>query len=357
LVPFATGASGKTSPVAGAPIISGLVPCNVIAEEILTDHPRRYRAMLVEAANPAHSLADSQRFREALRALDTLVVIDVAMTETARLAHYVLPASTQFEKAEATFFNFDFPENYFHLRPRLLAPPEGPLPEAEIHARLVEALGAVTEADLAPLRAAAASGRTAYAQAFLARVASDARLAPLAPVILYRTLDLPEELREGAVVLGLALRCALQSGASLARAGFGGPPLAAANALFDAVLGSPSGLVFAVDEGGGVVGRVGPPDRKIRAGLPGLPAEPGKVVSDEDARDEAFPFVLSAGERRSFTANTIIRDPTWRKKDAQGALRLNPDDAADLGVASGDAVRLTTRRASVVVAVEVSGTM
>jgi anaerobic selenocysteine-containing dehydrogenase len=137
LVPFAGGSSGRKSPVVGAPIISGLVPCNVIAEEILTDHPKRYRAMLVEAANPAHSLADSQRTREALGALDTLVVIDVAMTETARLAHYVLPAATQFEKAEATFFNFEFPENYFHLRPRLLPPPPGPLPEAEIHARLV----------------------------------------------------------------------------------------------------------------------------------------------------------------------------------------------------------------------------
>jgi anaerobic selenocysteine-containing dehydrogenase len=31
---------GPRSPVAGAPIISGLVPCNVIADEILTDHPR-----------------------------------------------------------------------------------------------------------------------------------------------------------------------------------------------------------------------------------------------------------------------------------------------------------------------------
>ena len=52
-------------------------PCNVIAEEILTDHPDRYRAMLVESGNPAHSLADSQRMREALLALDLLVVIDV----------------------------------------------------------------------------------------------------------------------------------------------------------------------------------------------------------------------------------------------------------------------------------------
>ena len=49
---------GKT-PVVGMPLISGLVPCNVIAEEILTDHPARYRAMIVESANPAHSLADS----------------------------------------------------------------------------------------------------------------------------------------------------------------------------------------------------------------------------------------------------------------------------------------------------------
>ncbi|MEO7736086.1 MAG: molybdopterin-dependent oxidoreductase [Kofleriaceae bacterium] len=107
LVEVADGRSTKQSPVAGARVVGGLVPCNVIAEEILTDHPRRYRAMIVEAANPAHSLADSQRMREALGALDTLVVIDVAMSETARLAHYVLPAASQFEKAEATFFNFE----------------------------------------------------------------------------------------------------------------------------------------------------------------------------------------------------------------------------------------------------------
>nr|MBP6723929.1 molybdopterin-dependent oxidoreductase [Halioglobus sp.] len=86
-----SGRSSRRSPVAGAPIISGLVPCNVIAEEILSDHPDRYRGMVIEAANPAHSLADSRRFAEALRSLDTVVVIDVAMTETARLADYVLP--------------------------------------------------------------------------------------------------------------------------------------------------------------------------------------------------------------------------------------------------------------------------
>ncbi|KJK42691.1 molybdopterin oxidoreductase, partial [Lentzea aerocolonigenes] len=146
-----SGEEGPRSPVAGARIISGLVPCNVIAEEILTDHPARYRAMLVESANPAHSLADSARMREALRALELVVVIDVAMTETARLADYVLPAPTQFEKFEATFFNFDFPRNIFHLRHPVVPAPEGVLPEPEMHARLVEASGALSEEDYACL--------------------------------------------------------------------------------------------------------------------------------------------------------------------------------------------------------------
>ncbi len=44
---------GPRSPVAGARIISGLIPCNVIPEEILTDHPKRYRSLLVESGNPA----------------------------------------------------------------------------------------------------------------------------------------------------------------------------------------------------------------------------------------------------------------------------------------------------------------
>lgn len=46
-----------------------------------------------------------------------------------------------------------------------------------------------------------------------------------------------------------------------------------------------------------------------------------------------------------------------RKKDAGGALRMSPEDAAALGVVTGDRVRLSTRRDSVVVAIEVSPSM
>jgi anaerobic selenocysteine-containing dehydrogenase len=67
--------------------------------------------------------------------------------------------------------------------------------------------------------------------------------------------------------------------------------------------------------------------------------------------------VLSAGERRSFTANTVYRDPAWRKRDAAGALRINPGDATRLGLQTGDPARLTTRRGSAEVVVEVSAAM
>jgi MFS transporter, DHA1 family, inner membrane transport protein len=70
-------------------------------------------------------------------------------------------------------------------------------------------------------------------------------------------------------------------------------------------------------------------------------------------RPSEFPFVLSAGERRSYTANTIIRDPAWRRKGADGALRISPGDAARLGVSDHAQVRLHTRRGSVVVPIEI----
>ena len=67
--------------------------------------------------------------------------------------------------------------------------------------------------------------------------------------------------------------------------------------------------------------------------------------------------MLSAGERRSFTANTILRDPAWRKKDAGGALRISPADAKALGLETGASAKLTTRRGSAIVEIEVSDSM
>jgi anaerobic selenocysteine-containing dehydrogenase len=67
--------------------------------------------------------------------------------------------------------------------------------------------------------------------------------------------------------------------------------------------------------------------------------------------------VLAAGERRSSTANTIYRDPAWRKKDVDGALRLNPSDADRLGIVAGGLARVTTKRGTVTAVVELTDTL
>jgi anaerobic selenocysteine-containing dehydrogenase len=353
-----TSQGNKVSPVAGARIISGLVPCNVIPEEILTDHPDRYRAMLVESGNPAHSLADSQRMREALQSLELLVVIDIALTETARLADYVLPAQSQYEKYEATFFNFEFPNNVFHLRHPVVDHLPNTLPEPEIHARLVEALGELTEADYAPLREAAAIGRAEFAAAFFEATTNNRKLGLLAPVLLYRTLGptLPNGAASAALLWGAAHRCVLTFPDGVRRAGFTGEGLEAGEQLFEAILNSPSGVTFTVDDYDESWKRLKTDDGRIHLAIPEM------LAMFEDLRAPAaepteFPFVLSAGERRSFTANTIIRDNSWRKKDADGALRVSAEDAERLGLTDGGKARVTTSRASVEVTVEINAMM
>ncbi|HYL59258.1 MAG TPA: molybdopterin-dependent oxidoreductase, partial [Candidatus Acidoferrales bacterium] len=333
----------RRSPVGGHLIIGGMIPCNVIPDEILTDHPKRFRAMLIESANPVHSLADSKRMREALTALDTVVVIDVAMTETAREADYVLPASSQFEKWEATFFAGEFPNNYFHLRAPILDPLPNTLPEAEIHRRLVRAIGALRDDDLAPLHAAAAKGRNEYAMEFLRVTSEKPALGALSPIVLYETLGptLGKGNAGAAIMWGAAQTCAMAYPDSVRRAGFQGQGVELGNALFDAILRGSSGVTFSVDDYAETWRRVKTPDGRIQLDIPELIAELNSLADEKSARDPRFPFVLMAGERRSTTANTIVRDPAWRPKDRAGALRMSVADAKSLGVANGGRVRIT----------------
>ena len=336
----------KRTPVTGAPIIAGLIPCNSIADEVLTDHPERFRAMIIESANPAHSLADSPRFRDAMAALDFSLVIDVAMTETARCADYVLPASTQYEKPEAVFFNFHFPDNCIYLRKPVLDALPGTLPEPEISARIAEALGAYTEEQIAPVREAALRGRREFAQAFMALMEAQPQLAKVGALVLYRTLgpSLPEGLAGAAALWYSARLAAAAYPEQVRRAGIDDTDaVSLGDALFDAILESGDGVIFTrhtLDEAWDLLRT---DDHKIHVNIPVLVDKlRGLVDAPVGYTTEEYPFVLAAGERRSNTANTIFRDPDWRKNDRDGALAISPEDAERLGLVDGDRIRVVT---------------
>ena len=349
------GGGDRRTPVGNHRILGGLMPCNGIPDEILTTHPDRLRAAFVESSNPVHSLADTKRWREAFEALEFSVVIDVAMTETAECADYVLPTSTQYEKAEATFFTFEFPENFFHLRPPIVDPIDGVLPEPEIHRRLCRELGVYNDDDLAPLHAAATQGLDAYADTFLSVIAASPDLGRYLPVVLYETLGpaLPEGMESAAAIWGLSQTFVTSNPESAARAGY-----ASGNDLFNAILDNPSGVAFSSDSYEATWDRMRYDDKKINLIVDEL-VEEFRSLADEDPRvtNDEYPFILAAGERRSSTANTAMRDPEWRRKHPTTGLRLHPDDAATLDVEHGAKIRIVTKAGEAISNVEISDSM
>jgi anaerobic selenocysteine-containing dehydrogenase len=130
------------------------------------------------------------------------------------------------------------------------------------------------------------------------------------------------------------------------------------NALFEAILASPSGVVFTRDDHGDDFARIVHADGRIAAAIEEMLAEVRTLeAGPNEQTSDALPIVLSVGERRSFTANDIFRNPEWRKRDADGALRVSVDDAQRLGLVDGGRARVTTARGSAEATVEVSDAM
>ena len=72
--------------------------------EMLYKETSSLRSLYIMGEDPVTSFPDGVRITERLRALDFLIVQDIFMTETAKLANVVLPASSWGEK-EGTFTN------------------------------------------------------------------------------------------------------------------------------------------------------------------------------------------------------------------------------------------------------------
>jgi len=71
----------------------------LFADAVLNEDPYPIKGLMVTGGNPAVTLPDSNRIREAMKALEFMVVADLFMTETAELADIVLPACSFLEKS------------------------------------------------------------------------------------------------------------------------------------------------------------------------------------------------------------------------------------------------------------------
>ena len=324
--------------------IAGMYPPNILPDEI--EHGG-LRAIVVDSCNALVSWPDSQALTRAFTKLDLLVVVDVAMTETAMAADYVLPAASQFEKWEATGFNLEFPDNYFHLRSPIVPAKGDTLPEAEIYTRLLEQMGRIP-ASFPGLEMLArlepdVSHHSVYMTALMAFFKHHKKFRRFGASILYRTLgkQLSGNAASAAPLLPLAMQFAQTYPQQVRRAGqmagFGGNKLTLGVNLFRAILRERSGLIISrhtYEEGWSLIRNQ---DGRIHLEIAEMLKELA-CLKTESLPASDYPFILIAGERRSYNANQIYRDPQWRKIDPHGALRIHPLDAAGLGLENGDPV-------------------
>ena len=325
----------------------------LLPEEVLLDHPERLRALFIEGANPFLSFSDTSRWREAREQLDLMVVVEPAMTESARIADYVLPTPVGYEKWEQANFPKGYPEVYVQLRPPVVPGPEEALPEPEIYTRLAEAMGIVgpppeklfelAEHALEPEGAAAyfaelqsAANGSAAAMLFWGYRTLGPKLASPALTAIWANCHQNAFMRRDALLRSM--------GPEWQESG----PFELAAELFRRILEHPEGVEIAkADAAGCLEANIGFEDGRIRLAPEPMLKEIARAIENDLPSDPDYPFVLAAGLRTPWTANTIQRDPAWRKgRGPHCALHLSPVDAERLGVDQGQSVRLSTRRGS-----------
>jgi anaerobic selenocysteine-containing dehydrogenase len=330
------------------PAAAGSFPPAVMPEEILNDHPERLRAVLVSACNPLRAYPDTSAYERAFGELDLLVVNDMVMSESARLAHYVLPCRTFYEAWDATFFPNNFPEVFFQIRRPLVTPPPLCREASQIFTGLADRLGLIP--DIPPvLQAAAAGDRLTFAAQLMGWAATEPRAARAMPFVLAKTLGNKWDSAAKAALWGLLLTAPETFRANAARAGFT-PGMDLGDRIFQALLDHPQGLWVGRADPEQNLSAVRTPSGKIEV----LIAELADEVRALDAASEAlalrmpaaFPLVLNAGRHTANNANTLMRNPEWHKDRRACTVAMNPIDAQALNLADGQQVRITTEAGS-----------
>lgn len=351
------------SGIEGIPVLGPVAAFspNLLPEEIMSGSRSRIRALIVEGANPLLSYADTSRYRESFRRLELLVVIDPALTETAMVADYVLPAPVGYEKWEWSAFPNGYPEVYAQVRPPILRPPPDVLSEPEIYARLAEGLGLTPPLTAVECALAGQVGFRGSAFLFQALAAARGMMHGLSAGAALCTLTfsayrhvgpkLPSPALASLWVLShlFALTQRENVMRSIPRYARRIRPGELGDVLFRRLLEHPGGVEIArLDPAKNLHEHCTFMDRRVRLSPAQMLREAERALRAPVVTSGDFPFVLFTGERLWWNSNTIHRDPAWRKgKGPHCVLRINPADAEVIGVGPDQMVRVETRSGSV----------
>ncbi|MFZ9408373.1 MAG: molybdopterin-containing oxidoreductase family protein [Burkholderiaceae bacterium] len=310
---------------------------STIGDALLTADPP-IEALVVWNSNPAVVAPDSEKVLAGLRREDLFtVVLEHFMTDTARYADWVLPATTQLE-------HFDLHKTYGHrwwvVNEPAIAPVGQALPNSEIFRRLSAHMG-MTDASLF---------ETDEEIAASALDIDDPRL--------------PQALRpdEGLLMGGLLASDlsrpdpsprdrSMPDRSGTGRAHRQRAALAALRTLGYAKCGSldPEHAPFAQGGFPTPSGKVEFLSRRLQAmGEDPLPdvVLPRESPLTSPGLAERFPLQLVSPPARHFMNSTFVNIDSLQATEGEPAIDLHPEDAAARGLQEGDSVRIFNERGS-----------
>ena len=264
-----------------------------VADAIITGKPYPVKALVVQGCNPALTWPDSNKVGEALERLDLLVVSDLFMTETAKLADIFLPATAFPERKIVKDYVFvGLP--LIAMSDKIVEPSADCLEDWQLWAELGKKMG---YADYFPWQ----SADELFAYLLEPSGITLEQLEQNPGGILYRQLDRQRKYEEEG-------------------------------------LDTPSGKVELFSQ--------------IMAdyGYDPLPTftEPQENQVGKPGLAQGYPFTLITGTRvNAFTHSQHRNIARLRKLVPQPSVEINPDSAKNLGIADGDQVVVQSPKGSI----------
>lgn len=133
------------SRVGGFGTVNDAFPGGILADEILTPGKKQVRALFVTGGNPLITMADSEKLKKSFDQLDLLVCLDIQPNETCSVADYVLPCTDPFQRPDLPFI---FPlmlglqtKPYLQATKAMVSPVGEQRDEASIYIDLAKASG------------------------------------------------------------------------------------------------------------------------------------------------------------------------------------------------------------------------
>ncbi|BBX29919.1 molybdopterin-containing oxidoreductase family protein [Mycolicibacterium alvei] len=293
-----------TSRLAGRGLVAGAHALAELPDEITTPGHGQIRALLINSGNPVISGPDGARLDEALGRLDLLVAIDLVQRESHRHAHWLLPAVHWLERDDLLAFTSGMhDEPYVQYGVKAVEPPDGAREEWRVFTDLALAMRR-------PLFGAKGVNGFIRATRWLATRTRRPGLA-FGPHWMDRLIILTSRKVDGHKLTWRELTA------------------------------HPHGLVLGPREFGRFREALRTPDHKVHAAPAEFVARTRELIATPDpGSPKGFPFLLGNGRRRHSMNSWLNELPGLHPGGKGNEVVIHPEDAAALGIAAGDRVRV-----------------